>query len=243
MRIILSALWGWNLGLALCFVLLAIGCSRTESITPVIPTITPIPTPVPTLLPTPILAPTQVVIVNERADVMESLILLNDTNINFVSFMQGNGEIYSLVGENKYHVAYVASKQILFGLLVYENAIVNWTPPNNSYYDKLMEMKEAELYRIHHFREISEMMVDTLPTENDGALEVVRQQFYEWKDDPRNKKPMRLQNEVLIELNISPDDVNFMYIIPVKELDEVTSEENLGDSLIPDIQKLPDGTM
>ena len=87
MRIILSALWGWNLGLALCFVLLAIGCSRTESITPVIPTITPIPTPVPTLLPTPILAPTQVVIVNERDDVMESLILFNDTNNNFIRFM------------------------------------------------------------------------------------------------------------------------------------------------------------
>lgn len=222
---------------------LLVGCSRTEEVTPVIPTITPIPISTPTPLSTPILVPTQVVIVNERADVMESLILFNDTNINFIRFMQGNGEIYSLVGESKYHVAYIASKQILFGLLVYENAIVNWTPPNNSYYDKLMEMKEAELYRIHHFREISEMMVDTLPTENDEALEAVRQQFYEWKNDLRNKKPMKLQNEVLIELNINPDDVNFMYIIPVKELDEVPSEENLDDSLIPDIQKLPDGNL
>jgi len=238
MRIILSALWGWNLGLALCFVLLAIGCSRTESITPVIPTITPIPTPVPTLLPTPILAPTQVVIVNERDDVMESLILFNDTNNNFIRFMQGNGVIYSLVGENEHHVAYVASKQILFGLLVYENAIVNWTLPNNSYYDKLMEIKEAELYRIKHFHELFEMMVDILPTENDEALEAVRQQFNAWKDDPRNTKPMLLQNEVLIELNINPADVNFMYIIPVKE-----SEENLDDSSMPNTQKLPDGNL
>jgi hypothetical protein len=106
----------------------------------------------------------------------------------------------------------------MLGLEVYKDAINNWTPPNNSYHNKLMEIKKAELYRIEHFGELTELMMMALTTENDETIQAVRDQFEGWRDDERNQKPMNLQNSILKELNINPNDVNFLYVIP--EIDD-----------------------
>ena len=182
------------------------------------------PPPIPTLMPTPM------VIVDERLIVMDALIQFNDTNNTFIRFLSVNGDIYQLAGESTYHVSYIASKQIMLGLEVYKDAINNWTIPNTEYHDRLMEIKTAELYRIEHFSELTELMMMALPTEDDETVQVVRDQFLGWRDDARNMKPMNLQNDIIKELNINPDDVNFLYIVPDKPLPTLPPMFNEGDN-------------
>ena len=182
------------------------------------------PPPIPTLMPTPM------VIVDERLIVMDALIRFNNTNNTFIKFLSVNGDIYQLEGESTYHVSYIASKQIMLALEVYANAIRNWTIPDTEYHDRLIEIKEAELYRIEHFSELTELMLMVLPTEDDDAIQAVRDQFLGWRDDIRNMKPMNLQNDIIKELNISPDDINFLYIVPDKPLPTLPPQFNEGDN-------------
>ena len=187
-----------------------IGCTNQP---PPIPTLEPTPTlmvmptitPVPTLMPLP-----------PRRAVIDALIQFNDANNNFIRFMSVNGDIYQLEGESTYHVSYIATKQIMLGLEVYADAIKNWTIPDMEYHDRLMEIKKAELYRIEHFIGLTELMLMALPTENDETIQAVREQFFGWRDDTRNMKPMNLQNDILKELNIDTEDVHFLYEIPDK---------------------------
>ena len=178
--------------------------------------------------------PTPIVIVDERLMVMptvvDSLIRFNNTNNTFIRFLSVNGDIYQLEGESTYHVSYIASKQIMMALEVYANAIRNWTIPDTEYHDRLIEIKEAELYRIEHFSELTELMLMVLPTEDDDAIQAVRDQFLGWRDDIRNMKPMNLQNDIIKELNISPDDINFLYIVPDKPLPTLPPQFNEGDN-------------
>ena len=178
--------------------------------------------------------PTPIVIVDERLMVMptvvDSLIRFNNTNNTFIRFLSVNGDIYQLEGESTYHVSYIASKQIMMALEVYANAIRNWTIPDTEYHDRLIKIKEAELYRIEHFSELTELMLMTLPTEDDDAIQAVRDQFLEWRDDARNMEPMNLQNDIIKELNISPDDINFLYIVPDKPLPTLPPQFNEGDN-------------
>ena len=118
----------------------------------------------------------------------------------------------------------------MMALEVYANAIRNWTIPDTEYHDRLIEIKEAELYRIEHFSELTELMLMVLPTEDDDAIQAVRDQFLEWRDDARNMEPMNLQNDIIKELNISPDDINFLYIVPDKPLPTLPPQFNEGDN-------------
>ena len=102
-------------------------------------------------------------------------------------------------------------------------AITNWTPPDNKYHDRLMSIKKAELYRVEHFSNLTELLINVLPSKNDEAIRIIHKQFTEWKDDERNKKPMELQDDILEELNIHPRDVNFFYIVPDKVLPTLPS--------------------
>ena len=165
-----------------------------------------------------------------RPTVVDSLIRFNNTNNTFIRFLSVNGDIYQLEGESTYHVSYIASKQIMLALEVYANAIRNWTIPDTEYHDRLIEIKEAELYRIEHFSELTELMLMVLPTEDDDAIQAVRDQFLGWRDDIRNMKPMNLQNDIIKELNISPDDINFLYIVPDKPLPTLPPQFNEGDN-------------
>jgi len=172
-----------------------IGCTNTP---PEIPT------------PTPMVQP----VLDERVMVMESLTQFNKTSNLYIRILMGTNEIRELNDStgNRYHQSYVVSRMIGLSLNLYRDGITNWNPPEDSgYYDRLIAIKEAELYRIEHFGGLNDMMLLTLPIENDEALEEVRQKFVEWKDDSRNQIPMNLQNEILKELNIKPDEVDFLY--------------------------------
>ena len=203
------------MSLMLMISIVMIGCTNQP---PPIPTPEPTPTPTPT--PTLMVMPT----------VVDSLIRFNNTNNTFIRFLSVNGDIYQLEGESTYHVSYIASKQIMMALEVYANAIRNWTIPDTEYHDRLIEIKEAELYRIEHFSELTELMMMVLPTEDDDAIQTVRDQFLGWRDDARNMEPMNLQNDIIKELNINPDDVNFLYIVPDKPLPTLPPQFNKGDN-------------
>jgi len=171
-------------------------------------------------IPTPVVQP----VLDERVMVMESLTQFNQTGNLYILILMGTNEIYELndymvSDTSRYHVSYVLSRMIGLSLNLYKDGITNWNPPEDSkYYDRLIEIKEAELYRIKHFGELNDMMLLTLPIENDKALEEVRQKFVEWKDDSRNQIPMNLQNEILKELSIEPDEIDFLYAVPDKPL-------------------------
>ena len=197
------------MSLMLMISIVMIGCSNQ-------PPPIPMPDPTPTLM----VMPT----------VVDSLIRFNNTNNTFIKFLSVNGDIYQLEGESTYHVSYIASKQIMMALEVYANAIRNWTIPDTEYHDRLIKIKEAELYRIEHFSELTELMLMTLPTEDDDAIQAVRDQFLEWRDDARNMEPMNLQNDIIKELNINPDDVDFLYIVPDKPVPTLPSIFNEGDN-------------
>ena len=173
-----------------------------------------IPTSTPVVLP----------VIDERAMVMESLTRFNKTSNLYVLFLKGTNEIYGLGGisiaeGSKYHIAYVSSRMIGLSLNLYRDGITNWNPPEESkYYDTLMEIKETELYRIEHFGDLNDMMLTALPIGNDEALEAVRLKFKEWRDDSKNQLPMNLQSELLKELEIDPEKVEFMYVVPEKQL-------------------------
>ena len=162
--------------------LVLVGCSQVEkpdSLTsetkiPTVVTRTPEPIPVPNTS----LSELQKEI-DEHEIVTEFLTLLNNSGNDYIRFLQATTDIYQLQGlmiapeENQYHVSYVATKLTLFGLMVYGDAIRNWNPPEESaYYNALLELKEAELYRIEYFGGLTEMMLTTLPTEDIEAIQI-----------------------------------------------------------------------
>ena len=167
---------------------------------------------------------TPMVMVDERLMVMDALTKFNTSNNNFVLFLNATNDIYDLGNTmiqavNVYHVGYVHSTLIVAGLNIYNNAIINWTPPEkSSYYDRLIELKEAELYRIEYFGELNSHMLIALPTENEEAIRVVLEEFNAWREDSLNRKPIELQDVIIKELNINPDDIDFMYIVSDKPL-------------------------
>ena len=178
----------------------------------------------PPSIPTPPATSTPMVMVDERLMVMDALTRFNTSNNNFVLFLNATNDIYDLGNTmiqavNVYHVGYVHSTLIVAGLNIYNNAIINWTPPEkSSYYDRLIELKEAELYRIEYFGELNSHMLIALPTENEEAIRVVLEEFNAWREDSLNRKPIELQDVIIKELNINPDDIDFMYIVSDKPL-------------------------
>ena len=190
----------------------------------------------PPSIPTPPATSTPMVMVDERLMVMDALTKFNTSNNNFVLFLNATNDIYDLGNTmiqavNVYHVGYVHSTLIVAGLNIYNNAIINWTPPEkSSYYDRLIELKEAELYRIEYFGELNSHMLIALPTENEEAIRVVLEEFNAWREDSLNRKPIELQDVIIKELNINPDDIDFMYIVLDKPLPTLPPIFNEGDN-------------
>ena len=187
-------------------------------------------------IPVPPATSTPMVMVDERLMVMDALTKFNTSNNNFVLFLNATNDIYDLGNTmiqavNVYHVGYVHSTLIVAGLNIYNNAIINWTPPEkSSYYDRLIELKEAELYRIEYFGELNSHMLIALPTENEEAIRVVLEEFNAWREAPLNRKPIELQDVIIKELNINPDDIDFMYIVLDKPLPTLPPIFNEGDN-------------
>ena len=187
-------------------------------------------------IPVPPATSTPMVMVDERLMVMDALTKFNTSNNNFVLFLNATNDIYDLGNTmiqavNVYHVGYVHSTLIVAGLNIYNNAIINWTPPEkSSYYDRLIELKEAELYRIEYFGELNSHMLIALPTENEEAIRVVLEEFNAWREAPLNRKPIELQDVIIKELNINPDDIDFMYIVLDKPLPTLPPIFNEGEN-------------
>jgi hypothetical protein len=176
------------------------------------------------------------IMVDERLMVMDALTRFNTSNNNFILFLNATNRIYDLgntmiPGVNVYHVGYVHTTLIVAGLNVYNDVIINWTPPEkSSYYDRLIELKEAELYRIEYFGELNSHMLIALPTENEEAIRVVLEEFNAWKEASLNRKPIELQDVIIKELNINPDDIDFMYIVADKPLPTLPPIFNEGEN-------------
>ena len=79
-----------------------------------------------------------------------------------------------------------------------------------------MKIKEAELYRIEHFTELSEGMQTALLDSDNEQIDSYRLEFKEWRNHPDNKKSMMLQNKLLKQLNINADEVGFQYDVPTE---------------------------
>ena len=189
----------------------------------------------PPSIPTPPATSTPMVMVDERLMVMDALTRFNTSNNNFILFLNTANGVYDLGNAiqkvNAYHVGYVHSTLIVKGLNIYNNAIINWTPPEkSSYYDRLIELKEAELYRIEYFGELNSHMLIALPTENEETIRVVLEEFNAWREAPLNRKPIELQDVIIKELNINPDDIDFMYIVLDKPLPTLPPIFNEGDN-------------
>ena len=168
------------------------------------PLMTPEPIPEP---------PPTVMVVNDKAMIMESLTEFNNLSNSVVLFLKSTQDINTLE-IHVYHRTYVASKIIIKGLNIYKEGINNWNPPINDYQDELIEIKQAELYRIDHFIGLSEILMNALLSADEEIVTKANDSFVEWRSHPDNRKPADLQNDILEELDIDADSVNFKYIIP-----------------------------
>ena len=166
----------------------------------------------PPRIPTP---PTPMVMINDRAIVIDSLTILNAYNSDMIEFMFRSQDVYKF-DDHPHMEAYVSSRIILSGLALYKRGIKQWDPPENKHLDILLEIKEAELYRIEHFTELSEDMQTALLSNDMQQIEQYRLEFKEWRDHPDNKKSMMLQARLLKQLNIEADEVGFQYDIPTE---------------------------
>lgn len=177
------------------------GCTNQP---PPLMTPEPIPTPSPTVM-----------VVNDKAMVMESLNEFNNLNNSVVDFLKSTQDISTLEA-HVYHRNYVSSKVIIKGLGIYKEGINNWNPPINEYQDELIEIKQAELYRITHFIELSEFLMTALLSGDEDLVAKAHNNFAEWRNHADNRKPADLQNDILDRLAINPDSVNFRYTISEK---------------------------
>ena len=166
----------------------------------------------PPRIPTP---PTPMVMIDDRAIIIDSLTILNAYNSDMIKFMFRSQDVYKF-DEHPHMEAYVSSRIILSGLAIYKRGIEQWDPPENKHLAVLLEIKEAELYRIEHFTELSEDMQTALLSNDMQQIEQYRLEFKEWRDHPDNKKSMMLQARLLKQLNIEADEVGFQYDIPTE---------------------------
>ena len=166
----------------------------------------------PPRIPTP---PTPMVMVDDRAIVIDSLTIFNAYNSDMIKFMFRSQDVYKF-DDHPHKEAYVSSRIILSGLALYKRGITQWDPPKNKHLSTLLKIKEAELYRIEHFTELSEGMQTALLDSNNEQIDSYRLEFKEWRNHPDNKKSMMLQNKLLKQLNINADEVGFQYDVPTE---------------------------
>ena len=166
----------------------------------------------PPRIPTP---PTPMVMIDDRAIVIDSLTIFNAYNSDMIKFMFRSKDVYKF-DDHPHKEAYVSSRIILSGLALYKRGITQWDPPKNKHLSTLLKIKEAELYRIEHFTELSEGMQTALLDSDNEQIDSYRLEFKEWRNHPDNKKSMMLQNKLLKQLNINADEVGFQYDVPTE---------------------------
>jgi len=125
--------------------------------------------------------------------------------------------------------SYIHTLVTIGGLNVYKQTVTLWYPPADlDTYDVLMEMKEAELYRIIIFTEQLQTLQDNI---NEGDIDKINKAYENlesWADSPENVKSLDIQTELLKRFDISSEEVDFNWTKPEVESDKDLTSANKG---------------
>ena len=204
-------------------VMVMIGCTNQPPAT-----LMPTPTlmPIPTLIPTHTPVPTKTI--DERAVLIDTLSTFNVGSNEFYKFLSASTSIEWLEG-SKMQKSYIHTLVTIGGLNVYKQTITLWYPPEYlDTYDVLIEMKEAELYRVARFTEQLQILQDNI---NEGDIDKINKAYENlesWADSPENVKSLDIQTELLKRFNISSEEVDFNWTKPEVESNKDLTSANKG---------------
>ena len=218
------------LGLLVC-ILLLVGCTNQTPAT-LMPTPTPIPTPP---IPTPIIIPTNTPVptksIDERTVLIDVLRTYNRVSNTFYAFLSATTALEWLEGSTS-QKSYVHTLVTIGGLNVYAQTVILWNPPEGlKTYDVLMEMKEAELYRIKAFTELLQILQDTLNTGDVDQINQAYENLETWSNSPENNKSLDIQTELLRGFGIPADEVDFNWEKPEGDSKETPSVKKSDGNL------------
>ena len=198
-----------------------IGCTNQPPAT-----LIPTPTLIPTLMPTH--TPVPIKVIDERAILIDILSTFNKGSNEFYKFLSASTSIEWLEG-SKMQTSYIHTLITIGGLNVYKQTVTLWNPPEYlDTYDVLIEMKEAELYRITRFTEQLQILQNNI---NEGDVDKINKAYENlesWADSPENVKSLDIQTELLKRFGIPTEEVNFIWTKPEIESDKDITSANKG---------------
>ena len=210
-----------NRMIMISILMVMIGCTSQPPAT-----LMPTPTLMPTLMPTPTLIPTKTI--DERAILIDTLSTFNIGSNEFYRFLSASTSIEWLEG-SKMQTSYIHTLITIGGLNVYKQTVTLWNPPEYlDTYDVLIEMKEAELYRITRFTEQLQILQNNI---NEGDVDKINKAYENleaWADSPENVKSLDIQTELLKRFGIPTEEVNFIWTKPEIESDKDITSANKG---------------
>ena len=210
-----------NRMIMISILMVMIGCTSQPPAT-----LMPTPTLMPTLMPTPTLIPTKTI--DERAILIDTLSTFNIGSNEFYKFLSASTSIEWLEG-SKMQTSYIHTLITIGGLNVYKQTVTLWNPPEYlDTYDELIEMKEAELYRITRFTEQLQILQNNI---NEGDVDKINKAYENlesWADSPENVKSLDIQTELLKRFGIPTEEVNFIWTKPEIESDKDITSANKG---------------
>ena len=210
-----------NRMIMISILMVMIGCTNQPPAT-----LMPTPTLIPTLMPTHTPVPTKVI--DERAILIDTLSTFNIGSNEFYKFLSASTSIEWLEG-SKMQTSYIHTLITIGGLNVYKQTVTLWNPPEYlDTYDVLIEMKEAELYRITRFTEQLQILQNNI---NEGDVDKINKAYENlesWADSPENVKSLDIQTELLKRFGIPIEEVNFIWTKPEIESDKDITSANKG---------------
>ena len=210
-----------NRMIMISILMVMIGCTSQPPAT-----LMPTPTLMPTLMPTPTLIPTKTI--DERAILIDTLSTFNIGSNEFYRFLSASTSIEWLEG-SKMQTSYIHTLITIGGLNVYKQTVTLWNPPEYlDTYDVLIEMKEAELYRITRFTEQLQILQNNI---NEGDVDKINKAYENlesWADSPENVKSLDIQTELLKRFGIPTEEVNFIWTKPEIESNKEVTSANKG---------------
>ena len=210
-----------NRMIMISILMVMIGCTSQPPAT-----LMPTPTLMPTLMPTPTLIPTKTI--DERAILIDTLSTFNIGSNEFYKFLSASTSIEWLEG-SKMQKSYIHTLVTIGGLNVYKQTVTLWNPPEYlDTYDELIEMKEAELYRITRFTEQLQILQNNI---NEGDVDKINKAYENlesWADSPENVKSLDIQTELLKRFRIPIEEVNFIWTKPEIESNKEVTSANKG---------------
>jgi hypothetical protein len=210
-----------NSMIMISILMVMIGCTNQPPAT-----LMPTPTLMPTLMPTSTLMPTKTI--DERVILIDTLSTYNKGSNTFYEFLSATTSIEWLEGSTV-QKSYIHTLVAIGGLNVYKQTVTLWNPPEDlNTYDELIEMKEAELYRITRFTEQLQILQDNI---NKGDIDQINKAYENlevWADSPENVKSLDIQTKLLKRFGIPSEEVDFNWTRPEVESDEDLTSASRG---------------